>query len=137
MNAYDDNRVVALLNNVTTIAVVGLSPKPSRPSNRVAKQLITFAYTVIPVRPGVQEILGEKAYKSLEDIPFIPDMVNVFRASKYVAGIVDTCIALGVKSIWLQEGISDGAAQERAHNAGISMIMDRCLYKEIVRLGIK
>ncbi len=136
MNSYDDSAVIELLDNVKTIAIVGLSPKQNRPSHRVAKHLQSFSYTVVPVRPGVDQVLGEKAYKLLEDIPFKPDLVNVFRASKYVAGIADTCIRLGIGKIWLQEGVIDCQAQKNAHAADISMIMDRCIYKEIVRLGI-
>ena len=137
MSDYDDSAVKALLNNVKTIAVVGLSPKETRPSFRVAKYLQSFAYTVVPVRPAIQEVLGEKAYKALEDIPFKPDLVNVFRASKHVAALVDSCIELGINKIWLQEGVIDHEAQKKAHAAGIFMIMDRCIYKEIVRIGIK
>ena len=136
MNSDDDKVVIELLRNVTTIAVAGLSPKENRPSHRVAKYLQLFSYTVIPVRPGVDEVLGEKAYKVLSDIPFKPDLVNVFRASKHVAEIVESCIELGIKKIWLQEGVIDHQAQIKAQNAGITMIMDRCIYKEIVRLGI-
>ena len=137
LNSDDDSAIIALLKNVKTIAVVGLSPKTNRPSYRVARNLQSFSYTIVPVRPAVKEILGEKVYKVLADFPFKPDLVNVFRASQHVDSIVDSCIELGITKIWLQEGVVDHDAQEKAHNAGISLIMNRCIYKEIVRLGIK
>lgn len=132
----DDAEKVRLLNEVKVIAVVGLSPKEQRPSHRVAKLLQAFSYQIVPVRPGVTTILGEKVYKSLSDIPFNVDLVNVFRASEYVPEIVDECIACKVPAIWLQEGISHEAAALKAQQAGITMIMDQCIYKEIVRLQI-
>jgi predicted CoA-binding protein len=132
----NDQAVIELLQDVNTIAVIGLSPKQNRPSHRVAKHLLTFSYTVIPVRPGVTTILGQEVYKSLEDIPFKIDLVNVFRASKYVPDIIDSCISLGINKIWLQEGIINLQAEKKAQQAGISIIMDRCIYKEIVRLGL-
>ena len=132
----DDQAITKLLCTVHTIAVIGLSPKLNRPSHRVAKHLQGFRYQVIPVRPAVTSVLGEKAYKSLIDIPFKVDLVNVFRASQYVPGIVDACIECGVNKIWLQEGISHEGAEKKAQQAGISIIIDRCIYKEILRLGI-
>jgi uncharacterized protein len=132
----NDQAVVELLHNVNTIAVVGLSPKQHRPSHRVAKRLQEFSYMVIPVRPGVATILGQNVYKSLADIPFKVDLVNVFRAAKFVPEIVDSCIALGIDKIWLQEGIINLDAEKKAQQAGISIIMDRCIYKEIVRLRL-
>ncbi|MFK8027515.1 MAG: CoA-binding protein [Gammaproteobacteria bacterium] len=132
----DDQGIVELLQNVNTIAVIGLSPKSNRPSHQVAIHLQAFSYTVIPVRPGVTTILGQEVYKSLEDIPFKVDLVNVFRASKFAEGIVDSCIDLGIKKIWFQEGIINMEAEKKAQQAGISSIMDRCIYKEIVRLDL-
>ncbi len=132
----NDQAVVELLENVNTIAVVGLSPKQHRPSHRVAKHLQELAYTVIPVRPGVATILGQKVYKSLEDIPIKIDLVNVFRASRFIPGVVDSCINLGINKIWVQEGIINLEAEKKAQQAGISIMMDRCIYKEITRLGL-
>ena len=132
----NDQTIVELLQNVNTIAVIGLSPKQTRPSHRVAKHLQAFSYTVLPVRPGVTTILGQDVYKSLEGIPFKVDLVNVFRASKYVPTIVDSCINMGINKIWVQEGIINLAAEKKAQQAGISIIFDRCIYKEIVRLGL-
>mgnify|MGYP001820386767 CR=1 FL=1 len=133
----NDQAIVELLQNVNTIAVVGLSPKQSRPSHRVAKHLLELSYTVIPVRPGVITILGQDVYKSLENIPFKVDLVNVFRASKYIPDIIDSCISLGINKIWIQEGIINLEAEKKAQRAGIFFIMDRCIYKEIVRLGLE
>ncbi len=132
----DDQAIHELMRDVHTIAVLGLSPKTERPSRRVAKRLQAFSYKVIPVRPGASNILGEQVYKSLQDIPFKVDLVNVFRASKYVLDVVDSCIDCGVSKIWLQEGVINEEAEKKAQKAGISIIMDRCIYKEIVRLGI-
>lgn len=132
----NDRDIVELLENVNTIAVIGLSPKPDRPSHRVSEHLQSFSYTVIPVRPGVSTILGQEVYKSLEDIPFTVDLVNVFRASKFAEGIVDSCIDLGINKIWFQEGIINLKAEKKAQQAGMSIIMDRCIYKEIVRLDL-
>ena len=131
-----DQAVIELLEGVKTIAIVGLSPKQDRPSHRVAKYLQEFSYTIIPVRPGVATILDQVAYKSLEAIPIKVDLVNVFRASQYVPAIVDSCINLGINKIWLQEGIINLDAEKKAQQAGISMSADRCIYKEIIRLGL-
>jgi uncharacterized protein len=131
-----DQAIVELLKGVSTIAVIGLSPKQDRPSHRVAKHLQDFSYTVIPVRPGVTTILDQIVYASLEDIPIKVDLVNVFRASKYVPAIVDSCIGLGINKIWLQEGIINLEAEKKAKQSDISMIMDRCIYKDMVRLGL-
>lgn len=133
---YDDRTILAQLDNVKVIAVMGLSPKEVRPSYQVAKRLQTFSYTIAPVRPGVKQVLGVKAYKKLKDIPFKVDLVNVFSASKFVADIVEQCIKLRINKIWLQEGIYDYDAELKAQNAGISIVMNLCVYKEIMRLGI-
>lgn len=133
---YADKQLTQILQDVKTIAIIGLSPKPNRPSHSVAKRLQSFCYTIVPVRPAINELLGEKAYNSLEDIPFKVDLVNVFRASKYVDEIVAKCIELEINKIWLQEGVVDYGAEKKALDAGISIIMDRCIYKEILRLDI-
>jgi uncharacterized protein len=120
----------ALLERVRSIAVLGLSNNPDRPSFRVAQAMQGFGYRIIPVRPGQTEVLGERAYARLADLPESPDIVDVFRAPEHVAGIVDECIALGVRSLWLQEGVIDAAAAEKARAAGIFVVMDRCIWKE-------
>lgn len=126
----DAAAIRALLQPVHTIAVVGLSPNPRRPSHGVARALQQFGYKVIPVRPAVAEVLGEKAYPRLSDIGEPVDLVDVFRRPEHVAGIVDECVALGVKAIWLQDGVVDEAAAERAVAAGITVVMDRCIYRD-------
>lgn len=124
----------ALLQRIKTIAVVGLSPKPGRPSYFVAKAMQDFGYDIIPVRPAVAEVLGKKAYASLADVPGPIDLVDVFRAAEYIDAIVDECLALHVPAIWIQEGIVNEEAARRAQEAGITVIMDRCIYKDYVSL---
>lgn len=124
----------ALLKQVKTIAVVGLSPKPDRPSHTVARALQRLGYRIVPVRPAVDEVLGEKAYARLTDIPFPVDLVDVFRAPEYVPAIVEAAIAIGAKAIWLQEGVVHAVAAERAQAAGLTVVMDRCIYKDHIAL---
>ena len=123
-----------LLQRVHSIAVVGLSPNQSRPSFRVAQGLQGFGYRIIPVRPLIEEVLGEKAYPDLESLPERPDIVDVFRAAEHVPAIVDSCIKLGIKNLWLQEGVMHEAAAQRAREAGISVVMGRCIWKDCVQL---
>ena len=130
----DDAKTIALFERAKTIAVVGLSPKESRPSHRVAKHMQKFGYKIIPVRPAVSEILGEKAYASLQEIPIHVDLVNVFRASKYVAKITEQCIDKNIGAMWLQEGIIDQESANKACSKNMFMIMDKCIYKEYLRL---
>ena len=124
----------ALLTSVKTIAVLGLSDNPARPSYRVAEAMQGFGYRIVPVRPAQSEVLGEKAYARLADLPAVPDLVDVFRAPEHVPGIVDECIAKGVKRLWLQEGVVNEAAAEKARAAGMTVVMDRCIFKEYVAL---
>jgi len=128
------DRIRALLREVKTIAVLGLSDNPARPSYHVAQALQGFGYRIIPVRPAQSEVLGEKAYVKLADLPATPDLVDVFRAPEHVPGIVDECIAKGVGRLWLQEGVVNEAAAEKARAAGMTVVMDRCIYKEYVAL---
>lgn len=120
----------ALLRQVRTIAVVGLSPNPARPSHGVARAMRDFGFRIVPVHPAVREVLGEAAYSRLADIPGAIDLVNVFRRAEFVAGIVDECLALGVKALWIQEGIVDIAAAGRARASGMTVVMDRCIYRD-------
>lgn len=122
--------IKALLKRLRTIAVVGLSPKPDRPSYFVAKALQGFGYRIIPVRPGVSEILGEKAYARLEEVPGLIDLVDAFRAADQLDVLVDECIRLRMPALWIQEGIINEHAAERARAAGLFVVMDRCIYKE-------
>jgi predicted CoA-binding protein len=130
----DDAALSALLDRVKTIAVVGLSPQPARPSFRVAQAMQRYGYRIIPVRPQLDEVLGEKAYPSLADIPFAVDLVDVFRAADHLPAIVEQCLALHLRSIWIQEGIVHEDAAQRARAGGMTVVMDRCLLKEYVRL---
>lgn len=130
----DDDVLKRLFEKTETIAVVGLSPKASRPSYGVARALQRFGYKIIPVRPAIKEVLGEPAYATLEEVPEPIDLVDVFRAPEHVDAIVDSCIALRIPAIWLQEGVVNEAAAARARAAGITVVMDRCTYKDYVRL---
>ncbi len=123
-----------LLETTKTIAVVGLSPRPSRPSHHVAAAMQGFGYRIIPVRPAVDEVLGETAYPDLYALPHKPDLVDVFRAPEHVMPIVEACIELGIKAIWLQDGVVNEAAAAKAEEAGMTVIMDRCIYRDYVRL---
>jgi uncharacterized protein len=128
------DEIRALLGEVKTIAVLGLSDNPARPSYRVALAMQGFGYTIVPVRPGQSEVLGARAYAQLADLPEVPDLVDVFRAPEHVPGIVDECIAKGVKKLWLQESVVNEVAAEKARAAGMTVVMDRCIYKEYVAL---
>ncbi len=122
--------ICKLLREVHSVAVVGLSPQPARPSFRVAQALQSFGYRILPVRPLVTEVLGEKAYPDLESLPELPDIVEVFRAPEHVPAIVDSCIKLGVKKLWLQDGVVHEEAALRAQQAGITVVMDRCMLRD-------
>lgn len=122
-----------MLKRVRNIAVVGLSPDPSRPSYGVAAAMQKFGYNIIPVHPTAQEVLGAKAYRCLADIDISIDLVDVFRRAEFIDGIVDECIALRLKALWLQDGIINEPAAERALAAGMLVVMDRCIYRDYVR----
>jgi hypothetical protein len=128
------DEIRALLKKVRTIAVVGLSPQPARPSYFVAKAMQRFGYRIVPVRPAVSEVLGEKAYATLADVPGPIDLVDVFRAAEHVDAIVDECLRLKIPAIWIQEGIINEAAAQKARDAGMTVVMDRCIYKDYVEL---
>ena len=128
------HEIKALLARVKTIAVVGLSPKPTRPSFIVARAMQGFGYRIIPVRPAVNQVLGEQAYPSLGDVPDSIDLVDAFRAAEHLDGLVDECIRLKLPALWIQEGIVNLAAAERARAAGLFVVMDRCIYKDYVSL---
>lgn len=127
-------QIRALLTQVRSVAVVGLSPQPARPSFNVARALQGFGYRIIPVRPLIDEVLGEKAYPDLESLPEVPDIVDVFRASEHVPEIVESCIKLGIKNLWLQDGVIHEDAALRAQQAGITVVMDRCMYRDHTQL---
>lgn len=129
-----DEDIRQLLGSVQTIAVIGLSDNPDRPAHGVAKSLQGFGYRVIPVNPAVDTVLGAEAVDSLSDIDGPVDLVDVFRDPKHVPAIVDECIELSMPALWLQEGVVDEAAALRAREAGLTVVMDRCMYKEYSRL---
>ncbi|NWG87557.1 MAG: CoA-binding protein [Hydrogenophilaceae bacterium] len=124
----------SLLKQVKTIAVVGLSPKPGRPSYAVSKAMQGFGYRIVPVRPAVDSVLGEKAYASLAEVPDKIDLVDVFRAAEHIPAVVEECLALNLPAIWIQEGIVHEAAAEKARAAGMTVVMDRCILKDYVAL---
>jgi predicted CoA-binding protein len=130
----DDGALRVLLERVKTIAVIGLSAQPARPSYRVAKAMQRYGFQIVPVRPLVDEVLGEKAYACLADIPFAIDLVDVFRAADHIPAIVEQCLALHLPSIWIQEGIVAETAAQRARADGMTVVMDRCILKDYVRL---
>jgi predicted CoA-binding protein len=119
-----------------TWAVVGASPRPARDSNRIAALLKARGYRVIPVNPACDEVVGERAYPALADIPEPVDVVDVFRRSEHAGAHVDEAIAIGARAVWLQLGVIDAAAAERARAAGLEVVVDRCPAIEMPRLGI-
>jgi predicted CoA-binding protein len=131
-----DEEIKDTLRNLKTIAVVGISPKEDRPSYIVASYLKSKGYRIIPVRPDGDEILGEKVYHSLSEIPkeIAVDVVDIFRKPEDVPPIVEEAIHRGAKVIWMQEGIIHQEAGEKAEKAGLKVVMDRCMKKEHQRL---
>ena len=113
-----------------TIAVVGLSGDPQSPSYEVAAYLQGQGYRIIPVNPNEQEVLGERAYPSLRDVPQPVDVVDIFRRAEAVPGIVEDAIAVGAPTIWMQLGIVNEVAAQRAHAAGLNVVMDHCMHIE-------
>lgn len=122
-----------ILDECRTIAVVGLSSSSSRPSHGVAGYMQRAGYRVIPVNPNETEILGEKSYASLGDVPDKIDLVDIFRRSDEAGAAVDQAIATGAKAVWLQEGVIDYEAAQRALDAGLLVVMDRCWLKDHMR----
>jgi len=118
-----------ILESARTIAVVGLSPDPRRPSHGVARYLQRVGYRIIPINPKVDEVLGERAYPSLRDVADPVDVVDVFRRSEFVGPIVDDAIAMRAHAVWLQDGVIDRLAAERARKAGLDVVMDDCMMR--------
>jgi uncharacterized protein len=119
-----------LLRSAKTIAVVGLSNRRSRPSYGVSEYMQSSGYRIIPVNPNETEILGEKSWASLEEIPEHVDIVDIFRRPECVPEIVDSAIRIGAKGIWMQEGVVNDEAAGKARAAGLEVVMDRCILKE-------
>jgi uncharacterized protein len=109
------------------VAVVGLSDDPNRPSYRVAKYLQEHGYRIVPVNPGCQEILGERCYAGLRDIPFPVEVVDIFRKVDAIPEIVADAIAVGAKVVWMQQGLEEPDSARRAEQAGLRVVMDRCM----------
>lgn len=126
MEKLDTEALRNILSSSKTIAVVGLSPNPARPSNEVARYLMTHGYTVIPVNPGQREILGQICYASLDAIPVQVDIVDVFRSSADVLPIAEAAIRVGAKCLWLQLGVSHPTAESMAADAGLKVVVNRC-----------
>ncbi len=122
--------IAELLRRAKTIAVVGLSNSPLRPSHGVSAYMQLQGYKIIPVNPGISESLGERAYPSLLDVPGKIDVVNIFRRPEFVEAVVDQAIQLKVPAIWMQESVIDEAAAKKARAAGIFVVMDECILKE-------
>jgi predicted CoA-binding protein len=132
--AINSNETIKrILEECRTIAVVGLSSSSWRPSHGVAAYMKRVGYQIIPINPNETEVLGEKAYASLGDLSEPIDLVDVFRRSEEAGAAVDEAIAVGAKAVWLQEGVIDEAAAQRAVNAGLLVVMDRCWLKEHAR----
>ena len=136
MNSFQnppDAVIRELLVRVRTIAMIGLSPRPNRPSHRVALHMQRFGYRIIPVRPAVESVLGEKAYATLDGVSDKIDLVDVFRAPEYVDKIVDECLTLKLPAIWLQLDVVNIPAALRARAAGMQVVMTRCIYQDYLR----
>lgn len=133
-HAPDDARLAEILRSARRIAVVGISDKPDRASHGIAKFLIGQGYEVVGVNPGLSEVLGRPVYPTLAAVPARVDLVDVFRRSEAVPPVVDEAIASGARVIWLQEGVVHEEAAARARAAGLEVVMDRCIYKEWLRL---
>lgn len=126
--------IAGILRRYRRVAVVGLSDKPDRPSNEVARYLQAQGYEVVPVNPTIEAALGQRAYPSLRDVPGPVEVVDVFRRSEQVPPVVEDAIAVGAKVVWLQEGIVNEGAAARARAAGLAVVQDRCMLKEHRRL---
>ena len=119
-----------------TIAVIGLSDNPDKPSNYVPAYMQQHGYRILPINPLVESVLGEKSYATLSDLPVKPDVVNVFRLPKFIPAIVDQMLELGLKNLWVQQGIIHLEAAARAEAGGIHVVMDRCIMVEHRRAGL-
>jgi len=129
-----DTRVTEILKTMKLVAVVGISDKPERASHGITKFLTGLGLEVVGVNPMLSEVLGIKVYPKLTDIPGSIDVVDVFRRSDTVGPIVDEAVAVGAKTVWMQEGVVNEDAAKVARDAGLDVIMDRCIYKEWLRL---
>src|SRR6202040_3150510 len=127
---HSNDLIAGILKNHKTIAVVGLSSNPRRPSFGVSQSMRSAGYRIIPVNPNETEVLGEKAYATLDEVPEPVDIVDIFRRSEFVPEIVDAAIRNRAKVIWMQEGVEHAEAAQKAEAAGLAVVMDRCILKE-------
>jgi predicted CoA-binding protein len=123
----EDDEIRAILANNRVIAVVGLSGDPDRDSHRVAKYLQEHGYQIVPVNPKADEILGQKSYPALKDIPFPVDVVDIFRKIEAIPAIVEEAVAIGAKVVWMQLGLAENQSAQRARDAGLQVVMNKCL----------
>ncbi len=128
------NEIEQILTHARTIAVVGLSSKPHRPSYGVAEYLQQVGYRIIPINPQETQVLGVNAYARLEDVPEKIDVVDIFRRSEFVLPIVESAIRVGARAVWMQEGVLHEEAAQLARAAGLGVVMDRCIREEDRRL---
>jgi predicted CoA-binding protein len=126
--------VKGVLEKHKTVAIVGLSPKPERDSHKVGRYLKEHGYRIVPVNPGQKTILGERCYSNLRAIPFPVDIVDIFRRSEHIPPVVEEAVAIGAKVVWMQSGIVHHQAAARAHEAGLGVIMDKCIKIEHVNM---
>lgn len=129
-----DNQIKALIARSKTIAVIGLSPDSTKPSYEVANYLQAHGYKIVPVRPDTDQILGEKAYGSLAEIPFPIDIVDIFRRVEFIPEVVDEAIQVKAKAVWMQLGLKEDQAAKKAVERGLDVVMDRCLLIDHKRL---
>ncbi len=130
-----DELIDRILQDAKSVAVVGLSDKAERPSHVVARYLKERGYRILPVNPAIRGVFGERPYRSLSDIPGGVDLVDVFRKSEHVPGIAEEAIRIGARYFWMQEGVRSDRAREMLDAAGIPVVMDRCLKKELEKRG--
>lgn len=133
MGINSPDAIRQILDECRTIAVVGLSSSPMRPSNGVSRYMRQHGYKVIPVNPNEEQVFGEKSFANLFDVPEKIDLVDIFRRSDAAGDVVDDAIRVGAKAVWLQEGVIDNEASQRALEAGLLVVMDRCWLKEHMR----
>lgn len=133
MSLNNPEVIKKILNQTKTIAVVGLSSDPGRPSYSVTKYMQSKGYRIIPVNPYEREVLGEKAYPTLQDVPEKIDLVNIFRRADEAGQFVDQAITLGVPAVWMQDEVVDKAAAQRAIEAGLDVVMDDCILRQHIR----
>lgn len=126
----NEKKTIQKIFDMKTIAVVGLSPKEIRPSYGVAKHLQNAGYKIVPVNPGHLEILGEKSYPTLRDIPFKVDVVDVFRRPEHVVPIAEAAVEIGAKAIWFQDGVVNEEAAKLAEDAGLLVVMNDCMLRQ-------